>query len=478
MKKIIVVDDEPIIANGISSLVKQLNLPLSLEATLYGGEEAIAFCREHAIDIVITDINMPEISGIDLIRALKQINHSIQIIILTGFGSITYAKETMKLGCRFFLEKPIEVPLLKQALEKSIDYSQEKTRLQNLSWHKEIEKFFIENGNSLLTIPFPLQFFFYDSKYYPQLSQLLSQMPFKDQIISATLKKTGFHFYLNPDQQLLETFQQFVADKVLNRGIIFYATVDSKDALYQTFSRGIQYLDRDFYYTAMTLLPFNSCFGHRSSQDNYSDFRQKFISSVLNGELSQANELILAYFQECRQTLYPIRLLQFQINDLLEWLIETYHLRENILFESFSLKIAHLTNWEDLQFMMTKALSLLKEQLILTDDGDIAKNINLIIEQHYVKEELSLKWIAQNLLFLNPDYIGKIYLKKTGTRFTTKLMTFRIEKAKQFLLQDYKIYEVANMVGFGNTPEYFTQVFKKFTGFTPKQYKNQQHNPS
>lgn len=471
MKKIIVVDDEPIIANGISSLVKQIDLPLSLEATLYGGEEAISFCREQPIDIVITDINMPEINGIELIQALKAINPNIQIIILTGFGTISYAKETMALGCRFFLEKPIEIPLLTDALEKSIVYSQENARLQKLSWRKEIEKFMIEKGTGPLTIPFPLQFFFYDSKYYPNLSQRLSQTSFKDQLISATLKKTGFHLYLSDDDQLLTTFQQFVADKVLNQGIIFHATIDNKEELYHTFSQGIHYLDRDFYFTSMTLLPVAQGFNHASNQNDYLVFRQKFVTCVLNGELSEANEMILAYFQDCRHHLYPIRLLQFQINDLLEWLIERYHLRENILFENFSLKIAHLTNWEALQFLITEALRLLKEQLILTEDGDIAKNINLIIEQYYAEEDLSLKWIAQNLLFLNPDYIGKMYLKKTGTRFTTKLLTFRIEKAKQLLLQDYKIYEVANKVGFGNTPEYFTQVFKKFTGLTPKQYK-------
>ncbi len=66
-------------------------------------EEALAFCQQNTIDIVITDINMPKVNDLPD-QKLKAINPAIQIIILTGFGSFSFAKEAMALGVKFSLK--------------------------------------------------------------------------------------------------------------------------------------------------------------------------------------------------------------------------------------------------------------------------------------------------------------------------------------------------------------------------------------
>ena len=94
------------------------------------------------------------------------------------------------------------------------------------------------------------------------------------------------------------------------------------------------------------------------------------------------------------------------------------------------------------------------------------------IDQHLSDSNLSLKSIAKNYLFMNVDYVSKQFMKQTGIKFSAYLANARIEKAKQLLLESNgdSIYAIAEEVGFGNNPQYFSQIFKKSTGMTPTAY--------
>jgi len=85
---------------------------------------------------------------------------------------------------------------------------------------------------------------------------------------------------------------------------------------------------------------------------------------------------------------------------------------------------------------------------------------------------LSLKWLAENYLYMNVDYLSRQFINKTGEKFSSYLNRTRMEKAKKSLLQydGNKIYMVAEKVGCGHNPRYFSQIFKKYTGMTPSQY--------
>lgn len=103
--------------------------------------------------------------------------------------------------------------------------------------------------------------------------------------------------------------------------------------------------------------------------------------------------------------------------------------------------------------------------------------INEVIEQiknHISNEKLSLNWLAKEVLYRNPDYIGKLFRQVMDTSFSDYCVELRINKAKVLLLTSHrlkKICRVAEEVGFGNNPRYFSQVFKKKTGYTPNDFK-------
>lgn len=94
-------------------------------------------------------------------------------------------------------------------------------------------------------------------------------------------------------------------------------------------------------------------------------------------------------------------------------------------------------------------------------------------DDHYGDASLTLKWICENILFMNVDYVSKQFLMQTGQRFSAYLGRLRIEKAQQLLARGEKLNWVAQQVGCGNNPQYFSQMFKKHTGVSPKIWQSQ-----
>ncbi len=99
------------------------------------------------------------------------------------------------------------------------------------------------------------------------------------------------------------------------------------------------------------------------------------------------------------------------------------------------------------------------------------------IDTHFTDSNLTLKKLADTELFLSVNYVSKQFQNDTGMKFSAYLNMKRMEKAKLLLSkadEELCIYEIAEMVGCGNNPQYFSQLFKKYTGYTPKQYRNLQ----
>ncbi len=101
----IIVDDEPKIARGILKLVSERE-GYTAVGIFFGAAEALAFIERNPVDVVITDIRMPEISGLELIRQIRRINEDMHIVILSGYADFAYAQQAIALGVTRYLLKP------------------------------------------------------------------------------------------------------------------------------------------------------------------------------------------------------------------------------------------------------------------------------------------------------------------------------------------------------------------------------------
>lgn len=123
--------------------------------------------------------------------------------------------------------------------------------------------------------------------------------------------------------------------------------------------------------------------------------------------------------------------------------------------------------------MQVNSLLLIQRDVVANNEsyGPITQLKKYVLE-NLSEPGLTLKWIANNVLYMNVDYLSRKFVTETGEKFSSYLMRVRMENAKLLLAKLGKdhLQEVASMVGCGNNTRYFSQLFKKYTGVSPTQY--------
>ena len=114
--QIAIIDDEPKIRKGLMNLLqKQENWQVC--GSFEEAQSALHFLQTHPVDVIITDICMPDLSGLELIRTLRQTNEEIEIVILSGYSDFAYAQTAIELGVRRYLTKPTNTKELLAVLD-------------------------------------------------------------------------------------------------------------------------------------------------------------------------------------------------------------------------------------------------------------------------------------------------------------------------------------------------------------------------
>ena len=132
MLRLIIVDDEKIIRESIRSLIDWESLGIEVVGVCKNGLEAYDAILDSYPDIVLTDIKMPGLSGLELIEKLNDTRENIQFIILSGYSEFEYAKQAMRFGIRHYLLKPCNENQIIEAIED--------VKKACLKWRSEIKE--------------------------------------------------------------------------------------------------------------------------------------------------------------------------------------------------------------------------------------------------------------------------------------------------------------------------------------------------
>lgn len=133
-----------------------------------------------------------------------------------------------------------------------------------------------------------------------------------------------------------------------------------------------------------------------------------------------------------------------------------------------------LVRMADLLMERATALAQRRFEAVVRGHNRIIDRVLACIDENLADETLCLSRIASEILYVNVDYLGKLFRKTTGVKFTQYLLEKRMEKARKLIAaspDDIRIYELAQAVGFGGNAGYFGQQFRKATGWTPKEYR-------
>ena len=134
------------------------------------------------------------------------------------------------------------------------------------------------------------------------------------------------------------------------------------------------------------------------------------------------------------------------------------------------IKVIVVDNSPELKERLTSILSAMEGVRFLKSFDDAVAAMQYV-EENLANPNLTLKWIAENYLFMNVDYVSKRFIRETDQKFSNYLSNLRIQRARQLLSEGRgEIQWVAQQVGCGNNPQYFSQIFKKSTGLTPSAF--------
>ena len=119
MLRVLLVDDEPFILQGIKMLIDWEQEGFEIAGMAANGKEAIAFLEQEEVDLIIADIRMPEMTGLELLETIKREKLSnAYFVILSGYADFEYARRAMQNECTEYLLKPIDREMLLKLLEK------------------------------------------------------------------------------------------------------------------------------------------------------------------------------------------------------------------------------------------------------------------------------------------------------------------------------------------------------------------------
>ena len=446
---------------------------------------------------------MPGISGLDLVERISKTDLNVHFIILSGYGEFDYAKRAMKCGVKHYLLKPCDTTQIEECLREVVeecrkDYSQKgtssnaafeqlrQTLLQNIisdgcSLDEVTPDFYnrFEQYLDLYDTPYQLCYLYYLEQKnlnsaLAQIQHFLSRTA-PDLVVEKMYVRNTFLFYFPNFESDYRQFDAFFKSlSVPGQSVdVEYQRISFSDlhALLDTMIQKLRRYDMFWFFTDSGKKE-NYNYGKITLQCSH------MISELLSAPPENRSEMI-CHFTDLLRSITNIHFL-FQLTDAA--LIQiTSSLPDDSMSNmvGFLRSLHKLDNPQDIILALTEKLKELLGSVPVLENACspfIEKTI-AYLNTHLSNPDLTLKWIAENYLYMNVNYVSRCFYKETRQKFSAYLMNLRIEKAKLIFSEspDIPIQDVAEQVGCGNNPYYFNRIFKKCTGMSPSIYLKRQH---
>lgn len=513
MYKVMLVDDERVILEGISQVVDWAAAGTELVDTARNGVEALGKIESAKPDIIITDISMPGLDGLGLIEKASEAYPAVRFIMLSGYKEFEYARKAMQYGVKHYLLKPCNENQIHDALIELLQERQDaqvkehvageiKQRLQRVLPHVK-EQFLLEFMTNRTYGPVDLAYYqdlfnlelqqnsvrllllrIVDEHDYSHLFAIknIAADLLPDVLLSTTIEGKLLIVLAEPaDVHMLQERIEAVR-QTFTRLYRLELTAALSEADHMTQSRRLfrevmQYLNHRFFIGEGKLITKNDvvlageCEGVNVEQD-----AEQLCQLIKSGNTEEAAAEVHRLFEQLADQKLDIEVTRAYVVQLYSAMIQVCPPEEAT---DFTQRMAELTDMDTLAdlntFVADSATRLTAgyyKNYISRQSSAVEKMMD-IVDRHYGEADLSLSGVAHQMLYMNPDYLGKIFKKVTGENFSNYVNRLRIERACEHIRRggDVKVFELAELFGFGGNSQYFSQVFKKWTGMTPTEYR-------
>lgn len=510
MLKIVLIDDEAIVLRGISAILKK-QVDFELVGTADNGIDGMKTVLETRPDIIMTDIRMPGMNGLEMIRQIqRQLPHTVYIVF-SGFNEFTYVKEAIGLGVIDYLEKPVTVPDLKKVLKKAagiLEYQssyrqlcQSAKKADRAIMEKHLRDLYERSGEepelleqirkqeleltecySLCVIKMTEE----KGKSVDDYRNVVHKLTF-DMIKNEPVRYYSFYakenlviVYFNLGKMEFPFLDKVREQKhrIELEGTALMVGISLVHRKFTELKKAFEEADHAFRY-AKYLGETEAVSFHEVSfvgtekekvRPDYESMTFLFRTGQYKGCREEAEAYLMGlrsreylprvYMQYCWEYLH---FMQIMLNEMDNGNGEYFHIDYYELLDKESEE--EITAWT--REKIERILDLAEHR---QNDGSsrAIRRLKVYIGEHYA-EGISLDELADQV-HMSKTYISMLFKKEEGISYIKYLTKVRIGRAMEFLKQGYKAKEVCEMVGYHDY-KYFSTQFKASTGMTLENYK-------
>lgn len=475
MYQLVVVDDEKFSRSVVEKYIRSAQRNFEVAGAFSNGEEALAFIEQHSVDVVITDIKMPKMDGMELCAQIRSRNKKCKIVILSGYGEFSYAQQAIKYGVCHYLLKPIDMEELCEALrkiEKQLDGENAVEVHDEQSRRLNQEQFFVD---AILGVTA-------DRKEMPEAFARL-EFPFEYERAKGKIIKFQVKDYERFIQEVWNYEKDRLSIAVVNlletcgENIYAYSVVHHGDTMIFAVVDGgypSTYIEQ-MQDTARELLSLELRGEILCQFESPAEISQKF--SMLK-TLDTEVEMLVSYLKtgDKNSAQLMLKRLVYEYAKMGENSFRKLLQKLSVVLEGgsdFEHELTELYNQYPIGGL-AEAEEFSKRLLQLAGSGEVRETDSLIqkikkfVEDNYTND-ISREDVA-GAVFLNANYFSRYFSMKTGQSFSDYLLEVRMHKAVELLNNSGTIYEIAKRVGY-NDYRHFLRTFKKYTGYTPSEYR-------
>ena len=482
MLKMLIVDDEAIHVEGIAMLVRREKLPVhTLRAG--NGRDALQILKEHQVDILFTDIKMPQMDGMTLVEEALALQPDIVTIIYSSFSEFEYAQKAIRLGVTNYILKPIRVTEFTDCMNKVIRQCRKKR--QESARQSIRSLLFAEAASDEREIP-------WDAEALPVFADLCGRKNMA--LLQDIRQKLIAHFpdglpvelnefqllFIGGPKDALRGYISSLADASDTSGgqpVLFLLgpPIADRAALKEIYARFEEASDASFFLSRSRVLDLEQTDHPAVVADAGSQRAAEDIAGrIARGEYTGAEvELFRLLDRYASQGDGQPTVIKFLCSEIVRQSLAHRKSLDTVPLATRYVSAIYTTaNLADLKAFMRSFIrshASLKNQP--DDDETAIRQILQFIEEKYMND-ISLETIAEKV-FLSPSYVSYLFKKETGQNFMKYLTEFRINKAKVLLrTTNEKVTYICKAVGYNNV-SYFCMIFRNYCGVTPAQYREQ-----
>ena len=504
MYRILLVDDEANERSGVRFLIERYGFPLSVTEAA-NGKQALETIEKHPIDILLTDVKMPYMDGLELAQHVNEAYPHIRIIIFSAYGEFEYAKKAMEANAVNYLLKPIDVNEFHRVVSGVIAGLDEQHALLSKQQNQLLtdRKLFLSGllagrvptdataadrlkafsmdivNKHMALLQIETQGSYFAQHEAPFLTLLTTYAPCETEYVNSYPNAASLLLYQRArlDCDTLRTFAEKLAGDMMRLhgetvSILIGDDVKALSDLPFEAGRMASLRTRMFGWEAPVIFASdlaepeqNSCEDIERQREVVEQAIEARDAAMIERETQRLLDVMMAHKTLSNAYIHHV------FCDLIGKLYTGYGFYDSLAVQR---QIAKLTLCRGRRAVLALFSEILAEistrqREDVADVGYAVARVTRMIKNEYAYD-LSLDYLAERV-GLAPAYLSFVFKRETGENLIKFITDYRMEKAKELLDGgQQKVVQVARMCGYEN-PSYFNRLFKNAFGVTPKQYR-------